>query len=140
MSGNSRSLIYLVYVVLVTTACASSRPVLYPNPQLQSVGRTVADHDINECMRLANEAGLAEGKGEKVATNAAGNATVGGAAGAAAGAVHGRVGRGAAAGAAAAGAASVTRGALQSNEPDNVYKAFVNKCLRDRGYEPIGWK
>ena len=29
---------------------------------------------------------------------------------------------------------------LFSRAPDPVYAAFVDRCLRERGYEPIGWK
>jgi hypothetical protein len=113
---------------------------MYPNSHYKSVSMEVVNRDIYECMRLANESGAATNKGGETAKSAAGNAAVGGAAGAAAGAVHGNVGRGAASGAAAASAATVMRGILKSDDPDPVYKTFVNKCLRDRGYEPIGWK
>lgn len=133
-------LTYPVCLVLFITACSSSRPVLYPNSYRQSVSIETVNYDINDCIRLANASGAAQKRSGKIATNAAGSAAVGGAAGAAAGAVRGNTGRGAATGAAAAGAASVMRGALQSDDPDPLHKAFVNKCLRDRGYEPIGWE
>ena len=29
---------------------------------------------------------------------------------------------------------------FQHQEPDPVYRNFVEKCLRDKGYEPIGWQ
>jgi hypothetical protein len=43
-------------------------------------------------------------------------------------------------GAAAGAAAGVARGAIQSGEPGSVYKGFVQRCLREKGYDVIGWK
>jgi outer membrane lipoprotein SlyB len=45
--------------------------------------------------------------------------------------------RGAAAGAMAGGAVSV---ALNWNEPDAVYRGFVDRCLKDRGHQVLGWR
>ena len=42
--------------------------------------------------------------------------------------------------AAAGAAAGMVRGAMQSGETSPVYKNFVQKCLRDRGYEVVGWQ
>ena len=52
----------------------------------------------------------------------------------------GSVGRGAAAGAAGSAVVGLVRGLFRSREPDPVYRRFVEKCLREKGYEPIGWK
>ena len=71
-------------------------------------------------------------------------ATIGAAAGAAGGAVVGRAGTGAAVGAAGGGAAGVTRGLIhglkRKQSPSPVYKTFVNRCLREKNYDPIGWQ
>ena len=48
--------------------------------------------------------------------------------------------RAAAAGAAGGGAASMTRSMINSGKPDPVFKRFVEQCLRDKGYLPIGWR
>ncbi len=131
----------LLSLVVFATGCTSNvRPVLYPNAQLKSVGQRAAERDIDDCMQQAEQSGVASGHSGKVAEDTATHATVGAAAGAAVGAVRGNVGRSAAAGAAGAGAASATRGVLKSGEPDAIYKRFVNRCLKERGYEPIGWK
>jgi hypothetical protein len=29
---------------------------------------------------------------------------------------------------------------LNSGKPDPVFKKFVEQCLRDKGYQPIGWR
>lgn len=91
-------------------------------------------------MRLAAEYGTKSDSGEKVAKGTAAGAAVGGAAGAAVGAVFGNAGRGAAAGAAGGAAGALTRGIIHSGQPDPVFRRFVEKCLREKGYEPIGWK
>jgi hypothetical protein len=136
-----------VAVVFVFTGCAARRPVLYPNERLKQVSREVAERDVDECMRQADEY-MGSGRGGEVAGHAAvgagTGAAVGAAAGAAGGAVVGQAGRGAAVGAAGGGAAGLTRGLLgglfKSREPSLVYKNYVHRCLSDKGYDPIGWK
>jgi len=47
---------------------------------------------------------------------------------------------GAAAGGGAAGATrGLIRGLFGNRGPSAVYKNFVNRCLREKGYDPIGW-
>ena len=132
------------FVPIVLTAallsCAPQRPVLYPNAQLEKVGKSVAEADIDACIQLANDYGAKEDSGARVAKDTGKGAAVGGAAGAAVGAVTGNLGRGAAVGAAGGGAAAMTRSAFKSGEPDPVFKKFVEQCLRDKGYQPIGWR
>jgi len=127
--------------MIVPTGCAhSQRPVLYSNEHLKMAGGEQAQTDIDECMRLAKEYGADSNSGGRVAKDTAGGAVIGGAVGAATGAVLGSVGRGLAAGAAGGAAGGLTRGALSSDEKDPVFKQFVDKCLREKGYEPIGWR
>ena len=91
------------------------------------------DEETNNC-------GTEGDKGEELAKKTGKGAAVGGAVGAAVGAVTGNFGRGTAAGAAGGAAGGMTRGLFEANEPDPVTKRFVERCLRERGYEPIGWK
>jgi hypothetical protein len=114
--------------------------VLYPNPHLKQVGDEVARRDIDECIRYAKEGGVEGDKGAEVAKNTAGGAAVGGAVGAATGAVLGSLGRGAAAGAAGGAAGGLVKGIFDSGDPDPVFKNFVDRCLREKGYDPIGWR
>jgi len=131
----------------LVAGCASQRPVLYPNEQLKRVGSETANQDIDECKRRADEYlasdGSTGGALAGAAKGAATSATVGAAAGGAGGAVIGRAGTGAAVGAAGGGAAGATRGLLQGlmgkQGPSPVYKNFVLRCLRDKGYSPLGW-
>lgn len=133
---------YFISTVLVVTllSCAQQRPVLYPNAHLKRVGRPNAEAAIDECIQLAVDYGAKADSGTQVAKDTGKGAAVGGAAGAAVGAVTGNLGRGAAAGAAGGGAAAMTRGVINSGKPDPVFKNFVEQCLRDKGYQPVGWR
>jgi len=123
------------------SGCGSKRPVLYPNKHYNNVGETAAQRDIDECMYMAENHGVSETSGAgKSAGNVAKTAAVGGAAGAAAGAVRGRAGRGAGVGAAGAAAGATMRELFRSRQPDPVFKNFVDRCLREKGYEAVGWK
>jgi outer membrane lipoprotein SlyB len=122
-------------------ACAGTpNPVLYPNAHLQTVGQATAQRDIAQCRQLASTSGVAEQRDGQVGTNAAAGAAVGGASAGAWGLVRGNAAENALAGAAAGAAAGTVRGAIKNSETSPVYKNFVQKCLRDRGYEVIGWQ
>jgi hypothetical protein len=133
-------LIFTAALLTLVAGCADKRPVLYPNATLEYRGKQAAEADIDACIQLAKDHGVQGDKGEKVAKKTGKGAAVGGAVGAAVGAVTGNLGRGAAAGAAGGAAGGMTRGLFESSEPDPVMKRFVERCLRDKGYEPIGWK
>jgi outer membrane lipoprotein SlyB len=135
--------ILIIAICLLVAGCSVKRPMLYPNTHLNNVGQAQAQLDIDECWRMAEGYVNAE-PGKEVAKDAAKIGTVGAASGAAAGAVWGDAGRGAAAGAAgglAGGvAAGVMEGSFKAHDPSPVFKNFVNRCLRQKGYEPIGWQ
>ncbi|RJR30468.1 MAG: hypothetical protein C4576_33645 [Desulfobacteraceae bacterium] len=134
-----RSVAWLMWTFVAISGCAE-RPVLYPNPHLEKVGNEAAQKDIDECIRMAEEGGAKfTSKTAEVAKDTAEGAIIGGAVGTAAGAVLGELGRGAAAGAAGGAAAGMTRGILHS-ERDPVLKNYVDRCLREKGYDPIGWR
>ncbi len=123
------------------TGCAPQRPVLYPNAYLKHISDKKAQADIDECMRLANKYGAKENVPGRIVKDTASSAAVGAAAGAAISAVlGGNVGRSAGAGAAGAGAATLTKKTIDSGEPGQVFRRFVEKCLRDKGYETTGWR
>ena len=126
--------------ILLISACSASRPVLYPNSHLNSVGMEVAENDIAACINLAKSAGAANDKMSEVATDTAEGAVVGGVTGVAAGGVLGHAGRGAATGAAAGAAGGLTSSLFKSNKSNPVFQRIVDRCLSDKGYEPIGWK
>jgi hypothetical protein len=127
-------------VVASSLACAAKRPVLYPNAQLQTVGATAAQQDIDDCLQKAAAGGYTSSAGGKVAGSTAVGAAAGAAMGAAFGAVAGQAGTGAAMGAAGAGTGGLIRGIFHSREMDPVQRGFVDQCLKDKGYEVIGWQ
>ncbi len=131
--------ILVISILFVVAGCGAQRPVLYPNEHLQQVGEAHAQNDINECYQMA-EAYLTSDRGAKVAKDTAEAGAIGGAAGAAGGAVWGHAGKGAASGAAVGATGGLLRGIFRASEPSPVYKNFVNRCLQEKGYEPIGWE
>lgn len=133
----------LLLTALLLVSCAgSTRPVLYPNQHLYAVGQHQADADIDACMWAAEAAGANSGKGRALAGRTAKAGVVGGATGAVVGAISSgsNVGRGAAIGGAGAATASLVGGAFKVSKPTRLYMRFVDQCLRDKGYQPIGWR
>jgi len=142
-----RARVLLVSVVVAVGGCSARRPVLYPNAQYEKVGDATAQRDIDDCLNRASQYVKSGGQSAQVAERAGGRAAVGAGVGAASGAVGGAIagnpGEGAAVGAASgatAGLLSSLFDSMSSKEVDPVYSNFVDRCLRDRGYEPIGWK
>ena len=130
----------LILFALTLIGCAASqRPVLYPNNHLKTVGNAQAQRDIDECMQTA-EAYVKKNQESKVAEGAVKGGAVGAATGAAVGAVTGNFGRGLAAGAAGGAAGGATYGLFKAAEPSPVFKQFTNRCLKEKGYEPMGWQ
>ena len=127
-------------LTLMMAGCATQRPVLYPNAKLQRVGNEVAQRDIDNCIQLAEDYGVSAGRGDRVVRGGGAGAAVGGATGAVAGAIGGRnVGDSAARGAAVGATAGAVSGAVQ-DRPREAYRGFVQRCLRERGYDVIGWQ
>jgi hypothetical protein len=137
--GLRRSL--LLFACAAAAGCAAKRPVLYPNPHYQSVGVEVAQADIDTCMRMA-ETGVGD---SNHAAETAGSGAVGAGTGAAVGAVGGAIGRGgagtgAAVGAATGGMLGLFRGLWRWRDHDPIYMAYVDTCLSEKGYRPLGWR
>ncbi|MDE2148581.1 MAG: hypothetical protein KGJ55_01860 [Gammaproteobacteria bacterium] len=128
----------LVLLACVVAGCAA-RPMLYPNATVQRGGQAAADQAVNDCLTRADTANLS-GPGASAAKGAAVGAGGGAAVGAAVGAVYGRAGRGAAAGAAGGGTGGFLGGLFRSGHNDPIYRAYVNRCLNDSGYDVIGWR
>ena len=128
------------------SACASQKPVLSSNAHLMRVGSAAGERDIEECTARAEAVSTEGGETSKenVAAGAATSSVVGAAAGGAGGAIFGHAGQGAAAGAVGGVVASLThtllRGLFGSKPPDPSYRQLVDRCLREKGYEPAGWK
>lgn len=127
-------------ITLMGCASGSPRPVFYPNAHLQAVGQAQGERDIDACMAMAQEHGVDQNKDGEIGKRAAKGSVLGGVGAGAWGLVRGDAGERAAAGAAAGAATGATRGAFASTKLNPTFKRFVQRCLRERGYEVIGWE
>ena len=118
--------------------------MLHPNQPLSQegeVGEEAAEEDVSHCVELAEANGYPSDKqAGDTAKGAATGGFFGAIVGGAIGAVFGNVGKGAAAGAAGGGARGGIKGTSESGSGDNLYRRFIETCLRDKGYRVIGWK
>ncbi|MGI9227192.1 MAG: hypothetical protein ACR2PU_00215 [Gammaproteobacteria bacterium] len=130
----------ILFSIVLLCACALSQPVLYPNEHAKEVGDQQVRQDIDECLQLAKDSGAKSNGAGEVAKGTAGSATEGAATGAATGAVTGNPGTAAAVGAINRGLSRFFSGMKRSNEPSPAFKQIVERCLVDKGYEPVGWK
>jgi hypothetical protein len=123
-------------------ASCAPKPSLYPNQHYKDAGRDAADQAIEACSQMAKDAGATPSRGKtgQVAGSTAGGGAVGSAAGAVGGAVVGHAGRGAMVGAASGATAGFLRGLFRRSPPSQAYKEFVQRCLKERGYDPVGWE
>jgi hypothetical protein len=129
-----KNLPILFLVLLAVTAC-SSRPKLYPNQKLKTVGKEVSQKDIDQCMS-EGELYLETSEAKRITKGAGRGAVVGAAMGAVFGAFTGSLGRGILQGGAvgAAGGAAAT-----AMSPDQLKQRYVNHCLAEKGYHVLGW-
>jgi hypothetical protein len=116
-------MVWALCAALMLSACSKPRPVLYDNAQLKTVGKEVADQDIETCKEAAEAAGAEEGSGK--AGGVAKNTAVGAGVGAASGAVWGLL---------------MGLFNARSSQPGPAYTNYVNRCLQDKGYEVTGWQ
>lgn len=124
---------------LLLSGCASNQPVIYAGPT--GGDRAVSDAAVAECGRLATAAGASQYGGEVggVAKDTVRGAATGAAAGAIGGAIAGNVGQGAGIGAATGAALSLVQKLFVPAAPNPAYRAFVERCLQDKGYQTVGW-
>ena len=144
MKSSPASGLTILFVMSSLAACAGPEPILRSNAQLQLYGKEAAEREAAVCGLKAERAGLQHG------TNRSGNAGAGLAlgvvGGAAVGASTGLIGgpTGIAIGAAAGGALGAVLGLLAGTykelEPRQEYAAFVERCLKEKGYETAGWQ
>lgn len=129
-------------ILLMLSACSSGpkRPVLYPNSHMQQVGQYQARRDTDDCFALADGYSVNRTRDGEVATKATSGALIGGASAGAWGLVRGDAGDRALAGALAGGTAGAVKGGVDSQRISPIFQRFVEQCLRDRGYQVIGWQ
>ncbi len=142
----ARSVARLASLLLVVDlmACAGPEPILRSNSQLLFYGKEMGQETVATCEAKAERAGLQHGTNRS--KNAAGGTIIGVVGGAAVGASTGLVGGptgvaiGAAAGAALGGIIGFAAGTYKPLEPDRGYMGFVERCLKEKGYEVSGWQ
>ena len=130
---------WLFLLALLALSACATRPIVYPNQKLREAGQVAVEADTDACIAEA-KAYLEGGRVPELAKQTAEGGVVGGAVGGAVGAVTSSVGRGAAAGAAGGAAGSLMHGLWHWNDPDPAEKGYVEHCLRQRGYDVIGWR
>jgi hypothetical protein len=137
----NRKPLVLVTFAITLAACATHKPVLYPNARYQQLGPAQAERDLEECKRMAESAGANAGNSQagQIAASGAKGAAVGAATGAVAGAIAGSAGQGAGIGAATGLTASLLGSLFRDAPPNPAYRNFVERCLRERGYDITGW-
>ncbi len=128
-------------VCIAVAACASSKkPQLYPNSHYREVGVEVAEMDIAGCMHRADISVQEDSAAKTAATHTVVGAAGGAAVGAIAGAIAGSAGTGAAIGAATGGTLGAASGVYKGSQHSDTFEGYVEACLREKGYETIGWK
>ena len=133
---------YFLFCCVTLAGCASTTPILYPNEHFQTVGKEASQRDIDECIKLAESAGADAGTGSagQAAVNTASGAAVGAASGAVGGAIVGSAGTGSAIGAASGATAGLLHWLFSRPQRNPAFENFVNQCLTERGYQPVGWE
>lgn len=125
---------------LLLAGCASNQPVIYAGPNGND--RTVSDAAAAECGRMAEAAGATQFGGQlgEVAKDTVRGAATGAVAGVVGGAIAGNIGQGAGIGAATGAALSLVQKVFMPPAPNPAYRAYVERCLNDKGFQTVGWK
>ena len=118
----------------------NQRPQLYPNDHYRSMGIEVAQGDVSSCMANADQNVPRSNVAKNAAVDTVGGAAVGAALGALGGAITGHPGAGAAVGAAVGGTAGAGKSVYDGSKPEASYRAWVEACLRDKGYQVTSWQ
>lgn len=133
------SIARILWVLLLVAGCAANQPIVYPNAHVQQMGPYRVQQDVDQCQYMANQY-VHNNPELEVAKKTAWGAAGGAAIGAVGGAIAGNAGRGAAIGAATGATAGLMHGAYRASEGNPVWKNFVEQCLREKGYQVIGWQ
>ncbi len=135
-------------IILLASAslfsCATYRPVLDENAQMQKVGPARAEQDIDKCLQKA-DAYLSNHKSDRMKNSAIRGAGQGAVFGGVLGLVSGGNLQSTAGGAmlgAGVGAAGGALGEATKDKwkPDELKQRYVKNCLERKKYQVIGWK
>ena len=130
---------FVAVLLLLTAACATPRPVFYPNEKLKAAGPDAAQRDVNECLAQSKEY-IKTSNLKPIVRKTGWGAATGAAMGAVLGLITGDIGRAASSGAAVGGVGGAMGGAYENSKPDSITRAFTERCLAEKGYSTLGWK
>lgn len=122
---------------------SQARPVLYPNSAYTRIGEAQAKAQVDACMNDASKAISAEAYNDtsRRVGQAAATTAVAAAVGTLVSGGNARVAAQNAAGAAAAtGATVATAGAFEGGKANPTHRAYVQRCVTEKGLEIIGWQ
>jgi uncharacterized protein YcfJ len=131
--------LFPLLALLLAAACAHQRPVVYPDDHVKSVGDHAVQNDVNVCTDAA-KVYLKANPAKKVAGHAVRGGVFGAIMGVVFGAFTGDYGRAISEGAAVGAAGGAVGGAWEAGSPDQIQRAYTQRCLADKGYTVIGWK
>lgn len=139
-----RAACLLALTALLLGACASPpRPVVYDEPLRGKATASRVDQDLQACQQRADtRVGLNARRADHARRSVAQTGAIGFVSTAAASLVNGSrdVWQRARAGAAAGLTGAAVKAAFEWNDPDEVYRAHVERCMEDRGHDVLGWR
>ncbi|CAH9019659.1 glycine zipper family protein [Candidatus Nitrosacidococcus sp. I8] len=136
----------LLSSILIITSCARPRPVLYPNDHFKEVGTKQSLQDIQKCREMAEAAGAnatVKNGAVKTVENSVASAGMGAVSGVVGGAIIGDALKGATIGAASGAAYGLMQDFINGTArqvTNSTYINFVNRCLKEAGYDVEGWE
>ncbi len=128
-----------VVILLLSAACATPRPVFYPNEKLKASGPDAAQLDVDECLAQSKNY-IKTNNLKPIARKTGWGAATGAAMGTVLGLITGDIGRAATQGAAVGGVGGAMGGVYENSKPDGLTRAFTERCLAEKGYSTLGWK
>lgn len=124
---------------LLLGACSHPRPVVYPDERYKAGGEEAAKADADACLKEA-KAYLKANPAKRVAGRTARGGVFGAFMGMVFGAFTGNYRRAVAEGAAVGAAAGLAQGAWEAGSPDEIQRAYTQRCMAEKGWSVIGWK
>jgi hypothetical protein len=126
-------------LLLLAASCAHPRPVLYPDAHLKDVGEEASRKDVDDCLARA-KAHLKAHPARKIARRTGAGAIAGAAMGTVFGAFTGDYERAISEGAAVGAAGAAVQGGFEAGSPDEIQRAFTQRCLAEKNYSVLGWR
>lgn len=132
-------MIRLMLAACLLAACAHPRPVIYPDEHYKTAGEAAAQQDADQCLKDA-KAYLKANPAKKIGGRAVRGGMFGAFMGMVFGAFTGNYARAVSEGAAVGAAGGVAGGVWEAGSPDEIQRAYTQRCLAEKGWSVIGWK